>query len=367
MASESMSNTSEFTLLDRKEDGTWTAIRRTNPGEKDLYIALPWSMFDVPIPNDPYAEEPEGGLVTRPEVQSWVHVNSLVLKDTGVVYQILNHKNIVSIADSIKDNAGADAATSAETDVEAPDYMVWDHCAQFDLSARLEALRESPDEAIKESFCWHVLTSVLEAITYLHDGKRLVDEEGQRWWKAESTDWTPILHGKIEPQNVLFQKKRQGERHDPCKLANFRWAVALNHTICYEGEEEDELDEDGGSADSRFERLEESLSLNACVWKCQNPHEHSIDTELCSLGRLIFTMMTGEGREDEIYATYTGYFEREWEDRGQYSEQLETVVRFLLDRRHYLTRHAEVRIERVLPLTEVVMEYFREWQRVDGN
>jgi hypothetical protein len=101
--------------------------------------------------------------------------------------------------------------------------------------------------------------------------------------------------------------------------------------------------------------------------KCQNPHEHSIDTELCSLGRLIYTMMTGEGREDEIYATYTGYFEREWVDRGQYSEQLETVVRFLLDRRHYLTRHAEVRIERVLPLTEVVMEYFREWQRVGGN
>ncbi|KAH0491226.1 hypothetical protein TgHK011_002664 [Trichoderma gracile] len=355
-------NASEFALLDRKEDGTWTAIKRASPGDKDLYIALPWINLNVPIPNDPYEDKPEEGPVTRPEIPSWVHVNSLVLKDTDVVYQIFDHKNIVSIVGSLHADS-SEEASSADADFRPRYYLVWDHCAHFDLSARLQALAESPDEGIKESFCWHVLTSALEAITYLHDGKRLVEEGGQRWWKAESSFWTPILHGKIEPQNVLFQKKRQGEKHDPCKLADFRWAVALNHKISYE-DEDDELDEDGGSADSRLERLEESLSLNACVWKCQNPHEHSIDTELCSLGRLIYTMMTGEGREDEIYATYTGYFERQWEDRGQYSEQLETVVRFLLDRRHYLTRYAEVRIERVLPLTQVVMEYYREWKRV---
>lgn len=266
MASGSNSSTSEFALLESKGDGTWTAIKTTNPGEKDLYIALRWRNFLVPIPNDPYENKPEEGPLTRPEVASWVHVNSLVLKDRDVAYRIFNHKNIVSIAGSIEVDSSVEA-TPASAGLERTDYLVWDHCAHFDLSARIQAMRESPGEAIEESFCWHVLTSLLEAITYLHDGKRLIEVGGRRRWKAESSTWTPILHGKIEPQNVLFQKKRQGEEHDRCKLADLRWAVALNHKISDVGEA-DELDEDGGSAASRMGRLEATVSLDACASVC---------------------------------------------------------------------------------------------------
>ena len=52
---------------------------------------------------------------------------------------------------------------------------------------------------------------------------------------------------------------------------------------------------------------------------------------------------------------------------GKYSEQLAAVVKFLLDRRLYLTRFAEQRVERVLPMTKVVMEYYREWKMVNDG
>ncbi|PTB76233.1 hypothetical protein M440DRAFT_1457068 [Trichoderma longibrachiatum ATCC 18648] len=351
MASQNDSSTSEFALIKREGEDAWTAIKKTDPDETDLYIALPWSHFKVPTSNDPYEDEPEEGLVTRLEAPSWSHVNKLVLKNVEAVSRIFNHKNIVSIAGSIQADS-SEAAASTSADLESTGYMVWDYCAHADLCARLEAARESPDKTIRESLCWHVLTLLLEAITYLHDGKRLVVEGGQRRWKAEMSTWTPILHGKIEPHNVRFQQKRHGEEHGRCKLADFRWAVAMNHKISY-GDEADELDEDGGDAASRLQRLRETLLSSTCVAKWPSPHKHSIDSELCSLGRLMYAMMADEGREKEAYKAY--------------SEQLRAVVSFLLERKEFATRFSQCRVERVLPTTKVVMEYFREWKRVGGS
>lgn len=269
MASQNGSSTSEFARFKREGEYSWTAIKKTDSDETDLYIALPRSHFKVPTSNDPYEDEPEGGLLARLEAPSWAHVNKLALKNAEAVSRIFNHKNIVFIAGSIQADSG-EAAASTRADLEPTGYMVWDHCDHADLCARLEAARDSPDKTIKESLCWHVLTSLLEAITYLHDEKRLVEEGEQRRWKADTLTWTPILHGKIAPHNVRFQQKRQGEEHDRCKLADLRWAVALNHTILYGGEA-DELDEDGGDAASRLERLRETLLSNTCVPVCINP------------------------------------------------------------------------------------------------
>ncbi|KAL6873036.1 hypothetical protein J3F83DRAFT_599049 [Trichoderma novae-zelandiae] len=359
MASGNDSHSSEFTLLQRTSTDRWAAIKTMNPDEKDLYTALPWRYFDVPVPKGPDEVDPGKGRTTKPEVASHNRLMSLVGQRT-IVDQILNHENIVSIVGSIDVEA-----TPAATDPEAKppkSYLVWDYCASYDLLTRYQQAQLLPPGFCNESNCWNVLTALLKAITYLHDGKRLVEEGGgQRRWKAERSSWTPILHGDIAPQNVCFQKRRHGDGDEMCKLANFRCAVVLDHVISYGGEEEeeaDDLDEDGDTA-TRAGRLESALEYETV--ERRNPHHHSIDTELCSLGRLVYTMMSGEGREQWIEKHY---MERLSGPGSEYSVELRLVVRFLLAR---CSPVCGKRARRVLPLTKVVMEYFREWKRTHGS
>ncbi|KAL6694823.1 hypothetical protein J3F84DRAFT_375242 [Trichoderma pleuroticola] len=224
------SNTSDFELLYETEQGTWFATKRNDYGSPK-YIAQPLGILDGPG---------QGG-TDEARKQESAAFHDLIFNSTQgpAIVQIFNHANIVSIAGHIKTHAVVTAAPAAEDPrLSRPrDYIVWDYCDAGNLSALLSSMpRRSPDFHLPESLCWHVLTSLLNAITYLHDGKRLVlDTKApageERQWLPVDQDWNPILHRAIEPENIFFQHPRGSETYGLCKLGNFEHAAVTNHVI----------------------------------------------------------------------------------------------------------------------------------------
>ncbi|CAJ2505280.1 Uu.00g126740.m01.CDS01 [Anthostomella pinea] len=94
---------------------------------------------------------------------------------------------------------------------------------------------EKPFIHLPESFCWHVLRSVLKALVWLHDGMRFIDnplfpEEGHpTMLSAENPDWQPILHRNIRPENIFIGHPRRSEWYGACKLGNFGSAWISGH------------------------------------------------------------------------------------------------------------------------------------------
>ncbi|KAH7312292.1 kinase-like domain-containing protein [Stachybotrys elegans] len=144
----------------------------------------------------------------------------------------LSHENLVSLVGQIrlKPNPTSDRDET---------YLVTDYCDASNLTALLRRIApnhdDSPPKHLPEGLCWHVLRSLVRAVTYLHDGKRWVyDYEAEsaselRKWQLMDPSWHAILHRQINPGNVLFQHPRGRETYGSCKLGNFTNAVVT----CY--------------------------------------------------------------------------------------------------------------------------------------
>lgn len=229
------SKTSDFQLLYKTEQGVWFATKRNEYGAPK-YIAQPFGILDRSSEED--TDE------TRKQK---------VFHDLGAsIAQIFNHENIISIAGHIKTHPFIGTAPVAgEPQLSRPrNYIVWDYCDAGNLSGLFlcSPHKSPPDFYLPESLCWHVLTSLLNAITYLHDGKRLIldtkEPQGEeRQWLPVDQDWNPILHRAIEPRNIFFQHPRGSETYGLCKLGNFEHAAVTNHVIP-PGDGPDAVDED---------------------------------------------------------------------------------------------------------------------------
>lgn len=237
----------DFELLHETGQGTWFAVKK-NDYRAVKYIAQPLGILDgSDVDGTDEAKKQE----TADTLLAFYNL-MYNLNQGPAVAQILNHENIISIAGHIKAYpiAGAVSAAGENPGPNRPrDYIVWDYCDAANLSALFQAKPyRSSDLYLPESLCWHVLTSLVNAITYLHDGKRLfLDTKAprgeQRRWMSVDQDWNPILHRAIEPRNIFFQHPRGIETYGLCKLGNFEQAVVTNHVIT-PGDEADVVDEE---------------------------------------------------------------------------------------------------------------------------
>lgn len=265
------SNTSDFQFLYETEQGVWFATKRNEYGAPK-YIAQPLGILDGSGEED----------TDEARKQKAFH-------DLGdSIAQIFNHENIISIAGHIKTHPFIGTAPVAgEPQLTRPrNYIVWDYCDAGNLSGLFLCMprNKSRDFYLPESLCWHVLTSLLNAITYLHDGKRLfLDTKApageERQWLPVDQDWNPILHRAIEPVNIFFQHPRGSETYGLCKLGNFEHAAVTNHIIPPE-DGPDVVDEDveisiAIAARQGFE------SLDTCTLRHKLRTSVTADTEVC--------------------------------------------------------------------------------------
>lgn len=229
MAPKNNFTTSEFELLEETGQGTLFAIKKDDPGVK--YIAQPFGVLK--------GSDVEGADKQKTIDEASAFYNLFHSSKVGsAIAQIFNHENIISIAGHIKTHP----VTKSSERAHLEEYIVWDYCDASNLSALFQSKpSESTEFYLPESLCWHVLTSLLNAITYLHDGKRLfLDTEAsggaKKIWASVDQDWLPILHRAIEPRNIFFQQPRGIETYGMCKLGNFEHAVVTNHVISPSGD-----------------------------------------------------------------------------------------------------------------------------------
>ncbi|RWA12973.1 hypothetical protein EKO27_g2100 [Xylaria grammica] len=164
---------------------------------------------------------------------------------------ILNHPNLVSLVDCF-----ALQFTSSGKRGRDQWFTVWDYCDAGNLGnllvpqqPRPQDRAPSPDEDTKmedidakpegqkepkflpEAFCWHVLTSVLRALAWLHDGVYdLQQKENGAWQRvAGDLDWQPMLHRDITPQNIFIGHPRRREWYGPVKLGNYGRLAVTGH------------------------------------------------------------------------------------------------------------------------------------------
>lgn len=222
-----------FELFRQVEDGLWIATKRGGDYRGGQFLAVEMADFTSGV--DDATKE---GFLELMHNANQVHAIS----------QILNHENIVSLVGHIQTHPfiGDPILQRAEP---LRNYLVWDYCDAANLSCLLMGLPcNDSQHYLPESLCWHVLVSLMRAITFLHDGKRLVvdynaEPSKARQWMGMDQDWYPILHRNITPGNVYFQHPRGIETYGACKLGNFQDAAVTAHMIS-PGDGPDVQDED---------------------------------------------------------------------------------------------------------------------------
>ncbi|KAI0439698.1 hypothetical protein F4803DRAFT_530251 [Xylaria telfairii] len=201
------------------------------------------------------------------------------------VKKILNHPNLVSLVDCF----ALQFSNSGKRGREQW-FTVWDYCDAGNLGNLLVPSVPSPqghepsfklddkDEDVEmedaspgklflpESFCWHVLTSVLKALMWLHDGVRDVKVEGYRLKKLhENLDWQPMLHRNIHPQNIFIGYPRRREWYGPVKLGNYGRLYVSGHCQT-PGDENMPIFSKviGPPPNQKFASLSDAINYDAC-------------------------------------------------------------------------------------------------------
>ncbi|KAL1881774.1 hypothetical protein Daus18300_000827 [Diaporthe australafricana] len=162
----------------------------------------------------------------------------------GALSSLLNHTNLINYTDTVADNILQGRATG--TGVSSQRMLLWDFCDAGTLSNLFNEqpvlpVTTGPDNDqvvvhfLPEGLCWHVLLSVLKALSWLHEGHRdetrLTMPSGARTaddWYSEP-DWLPVLHRGVQPDNIFFQHPRGIETYGLCKLGNYSSCAVSNH------------------------------------------------------------------------------------------------------------------------------------------
>lgn len=135
------------------------------------------------------------------------------------IAHIFNHENIISLAGYLRQKPFHSQVDATE------DYLVWDICdaGTLELLFADRTFEKEPGCHMPESLCWHVLTSIMRALVWLHDGCRHEIDwvTGQGHWEHEDLDWMPILHRGINGKSIFFQHPRGDETYGVCMLGKF--------------------------------------------------------------------------------------------------------------------------------------------------
>ncbi|KAI0816171.1 hypothetical protein GGR55DRAFT_222505 [Xylaria sp. FL0064] len=238
---------------------------------------------------------------------------------------VLNHPNLVSLVDCF----AVQVASSGKFSVKKW-FTVWDYCDAGNLanllvapkpslqartfSRRNSPKRESedgdtemedapPDSAdqdgskfLPESFCWHVLTSVLRALAWLHDGVHDVVPEEHVWKRLyEDPDWSPMLHRAITPENIFIGHPRRRELYGPVRLGNYGRVFVSGHCQAA-GEKHAPASSKVISPhpSQNFARLEDLIHADAMygsMYPLQPFQPYTMVSEYRALGEIIQAMM----------------------------------------------------------------------------
>ncbi|KAF5024293.1 hypothetical protein F66182_3623 [Fusarium sp. NRRL 66182] len=284
-----------FNILKRVAEDVWIVTRQGDPGEEQ-YLASP---------SKPFRLQPDDTLNSALKIREASALDRLLshYNQAYTVRQILNHENLLSIVGVIERQLFDRSQRPNDAWLDSEHLLVWDFGDAGNLSA---LFRQYPCESssfyLPESLCWHVLRSLIRAVTYLHDGKRLYypasvpDAPNLREWQSVDTDWYPILHRGIEPKNIWFQHARGTETYGQCKLGNFSNIAVTCHSFdrgshlasAPKGIALATREGIGPLSDVRkaFEQDQEHIPVEK--------RPYTLWDEMWSVGATIFTMMTGQ-------------------------------------------------------------------------
>ncbi|KAI8952917.1 hypothetical protein F4801DRAFT_164093 [Xylaria longipes] len=228
------------------------------------------------------------------------------------VKKVLNHPNLVSLVDCF----ALQFSNSGELGREQW-FTVWDYCDAGNLGNLLVPSAPRPqDQALDgdiqmantrvwkpdpkflpESFCWHVLTSVLRALMWLHDGVREVKVSENYTWERvyENLDWQPMLHRNIHPQNIFVGYPRRREWYGPVKLGDYGRLYVSGHCQT-PGDQHAPIFSKviGPPPSQKFARIEELIAFDTnhgSVYPHQRNQPYTIVSEYRALGEIIQAMM----------------------------------------------------------------------------
>ncbi|SPO04954.1 uncharacterized protein DNG_07639 [Cephalotrichum gorgonifer] len=284
----------EFRLVKSIKDDVWLA-ERVSDGEP--FVARRLEELD-PLPGD------SPGSRVSEEARDAEGLGRL-LSECGVdrqLAQILNHENIVSLAGAITQGAGAGAAGDKEARRPRNTWLVWDYPDAGTLEQLFHdgelAKEHGPRRYMPESLCWHVLRSVLSALTYLHEGSRAFCEEDdmvENWMSSVDDDWHPVLHGAVTAENIFFQHPRGTETYGVCKLGNFSQAFISGKVALQYYMDEPEKGIVAGLRDGRIGSLDEIRDnlYSTLLLKTNKRKSYTVKDELWSLGAVVHQMMVG--------------------------------------------------------------------------
>ena len=209
----------EFRLIKRIQDEVWLAERLS---DKEPFIARRLEEFD-PL-HEAMRNDEDIGEGHHDDLRGLTNLLSLCGFDRALA-QLLNHENILSLAGVINQR---DTKASDGSNKVRHIWLVWDYCDGGSLMELfLDGLVEQEYSTVHympESLCWHVLRSVMRALTWLHTGRRLFcasSDPAKQELRLVDRDWYPILHGAVRPENIFFQLPRGLEAYGACKLGNF--------------------------------------------------------------------------------------------------------------------------------------------------
>lgn len=292
-----------FELISEIHDGVWTAASIGQP-QAGRFLARQMREYQRP-------SQGKKGARPVPDMSKTLEASS--------VLHVLNHENLVSLVGRVR---AQQKRGRGKRPPAGADFLVWDFCEAGNLETLLGWIHcESTAYHLPESLCWHVVRALVRAVTYLHDGKRLVaSQTAGHEWRMGDCAWTPILHRAIEPRNIFFQHPRGHDTYGPCKLGGFGHAAVTGHVVHEDGGEEQSWPCSIAVTVQRgWEPLEETRpklarspdrwkpASNSCPWPdgpprrannedgpaAQDARAYTLSDEIWAIGSVCLTMMSG--------------------------------------------------------------------------
>lgn len=195
-------------------------------------------------------DDPEARFLSFPDDLNETAPQLAALMDRGARWAfeaLLNHQNLICPADTIRWDP---LLVNNDLGATPRNLMLWDYCDAGSLRGFMDKTKvpvhvdpetNMVSKWLPESLCWHVVTSVLKALAWLHEGYREEDtiEEGRngrptRGARADTRqdrgeDWLSVLHRDVSTHNIYFQQPRATERYGLCKLGNYAKVFVSGH------------------------------------------------------------------------------------------------------------------------------------------
>ncbi|KAI1074180.1 hypothetical protein F5B20DRAFT_466739 [Whalleya microplaca] len=337
----------KYDFVTEMAPGVWKIYRKT---DKIEYLA-----HDITdkLNKESDSDGVQGGLT---ELHELLHNSGPAL--IHPMMSVLNHEHLVSMVDMFgvqKTPAGGLPHTCT--------YAIWEYCDAGNLGNLLIKEQPQPDkETVKgegddgdgdkhmvdigavekeaflpESFCWHVLLSILKALAWLHDGTRYIvyDDKAETWdMLPRDPHWRTMLHRNVTPTNIFLGHPKRNESYGACKLGNYGDLVITGH---FHGDLDQNIMVSRGKAlappqGKKFQRLAELIKLDRKYGYSypQKPDQpYTVVSEWRALGEIMQAMMVKPTTDDHLAAVRTRRVHVNLENTD-YSAELKNTVLALM-------------------------------------